>query len=326
MKRLELRLQKYMVHADLIVIPLPEFDIILGMDWLSSHDAVIDFRQRSISVRSPSGKPFVFEAARHQQMPHVISCMCERKLMRRGCLAFLASIVSVTEQDSQRLEDIDVVREFPGVFPDHVAGISPNREEDISIELMPGTVLISKVSYWLAPTEMKELKYHIQDLLDKGFIRPSFSPWGTLVLFVKKMDGSMRLCNDYREQNMVTVKNKVAFFGHIVSQDGIEVDPSKVEVVRDWSVPKNVTEIRSFLGFAGYYMKFIQDFASIAVPITAFTKNNAKFIWGSQCKESFDRLKQALTTAPVLAMPSGQGEFVVFTDASKLGLDAVLMQ
>ncbi|XP_073024290.1 uncharacterized mitochondrial protein AtMg00860-like [Primulina eburnea] len=120
--------------------------------------------------------------------------------------------------------------------------------------------------------------------------------------------------------------DRVAFLGHIVSQNGLEVDPSKVEAVRDWPVPKSVTEIRSFLGLAGYYRKFIQGFSSIAVPMTALTKKNAKFVWGPECQESFDRLKQALTTAPVLAMPSGQGEFVVYTNASKLGLGAVLMQ
>ncbi|XP_075504449.1 uncharacterized protein LOC142541875 [Primulina tabacum] len=124
-KRLELRLHKYTVHAYFIVLPLPEFDIILGMDWLSSHGAVIDLRQRSVSIRPPSGKPFVFEAAKHQQIPHVISCLCARKLLRRGCQAFLASIVSVSEPVSQMLEDVDVVREFSSVFPDDVSDIMP---------------------------------------------------------------------------------------------------------------------------------------------------------------------------------------------------------
>ncbi|XP_073271470.1 uncharacterized protein [Primulina huaijiensis] len=122
---LELRLQQKAVLADLIVLLLPEFDIILGMDWLASHGAVIDFRQRSVSVRPPSGKPFVFEATRHQQFPHVISCMCAMKLIKRGCQTFLASIISVAEPVSKRMEDIDVVSEFSSVFPDDVSGIQP---------------------------------------------------------------------------------------------------------------------------------------------------------------------------------------------------------
>ncbi|XP_075524484.1 uncharacterized protein LOC142556871 [Primulina tabacum] len=145
--RLELRLQKYTVHADLIELPLPEFDIILRMDWLSSHGVVIDFRLRSVSVRPLSWKPFVFEAARHQQMPHVISYLCAMKLMRRGCQAFLASIVSVTEPVSQRLEDVDVVSEFSSVFPDDISSVPPDREVEFSIELMSGTVPISKAQY-----------------------------------------------------------------------------------------------------------------------------------------------------------------------------------
>ncbi|XP_073300511.1 uncharacterized protein [Primulina huaijiensis] len=166
-KGLELWLQKYTVQVDLIVLPLPEFDIILGMDWLSLNGAIIDCRQRSVSVRSPSGKPFIFEAARHQQLPHVISCMYARKLMKRGCQAFLASIVSVSEIVDQRLEDVDVVRKFSSVFPDDVSGIPQDREVDFSIELMPGIVPISKAPYRLAPAEMKEMKDQIQKLLDK---------------------------------------------------------------------------------------------------------------------------------------------------------------
>ncbi|XP_075515398.1 uncharacterized protein LOC142550041 [Primulina tabacum] len=103
-------------------------------------------KARSVFVRPPSGKPFVFEAVRHQQFPNIISCLCARKLIKRGCQVFLDSIVSVIEPLSQRLEDVDVVREFSGVFPDEVAGIPPDREVDFSIELMPGTVQISKAT------------------------------------------------------------------------------------------------------------------------------------------------------------------------------------
>ncbi|XP_075487889.1 uncharacterized protein LOC142527061 [Primulina tabacum] len=250
-RRLELRLQQKAVQADMIVLPLPESDIILGMDWLASHGVVIDFRQRSVSVRPSNGKPFVFEATRHQRFPHVISCMCARKLIKRGCQAFLASIVSVAEPVSQRLEDIVVpfLDQFVIVFIDDILIYLKSREEH---------------------------SHHLRTVLQ--------------TLQDRRLYAKFSKCEFWLD--------RVALLGHIVSQDGIEVDPSKVEAVIDWPVPKSVTEIRSFLGLAGYYMKFIQSFSSIA----------------------------ALTTAPVLAMPSGQGEFVVFTDASKLGLGAVLMQ
>ncbi|XP_073294437.1 uncharacterized protein [Primulina huaijiensis] len=99
-----------------------------------------------------------------------------------------------------------------------------------------------------------------------------------------------------------------------------------MEVVKQWVEPKNASEIRSFLGLAGYYRKFIQGFSSIAVPLTSLTKKNAKFLWSTECQKSFDTLNQALITAPVLVMPSGQGNFVLYTDSSKLGLGAILMQ
>ncbi|XP_073033844.1 uncharacterized mitochondrial protein AtMg00860-like [Primulina eburnea] len=100
---------------------------------------------------------------------------------------------------------------------------------------------------------------------------------------------------------------RVAFLGHIM--------PYKVELVKQWPVPKSVTEIHSFLGLAGYYCKFIKDFSTIAIPLMSLTKKNVKFVWGHECQNSFDQLKKALTTAPVLAMSTEQGEYVVFTDA-----------
>ncbi|XP_073019175.1 uncharacterized mitochondrial protein AtMg00860-like [Primulina eburnea] len=163
---------------------------------------------------------------------------------------------------------------------------------------------------------MKDLKQQIQKLLDKGFKHPSCSSWGTSVLFVKKKDGSIK-CEFFLE--------KVAFLGHVIPSSDIEVDPSKVETVKEWVEPMNASDIRSFLGLSGYYRKFIQGFSSITVPLTSSTKNNAKFVWSADCKKSFNTLKQALITSPVLATPSGQDNFVLYTDAFKLGLGVVLM-
>ncbi|XP_073019341.1 uncharacterized protein [Primulina eburnea] len=165
-KNLELRLFKDVVRTDLIVPSMPKFEIILGMDWLSINGASIDFLQRSVSIRPPSGKSFVFEAARNKQMPHIISCMCARKLIKRGCQAFIACFTIAHAPSSKKLKDVDVVRDFPSVFPDDISSIPPNRDVKFSIELMPGTTPIPKAPYPLAPAEMKELKDLIQVLLD----------------------------------------------------------------------------------------------------------------------------------------------------------------
>jgi len=114
--------------------------------------------------------------------------------------------------------------------------------------------------------------------------------------------------------------------GHVVSKEGITVDPAKVVSIQDWKVPKNATEVRSFLGLAGYYRKFIKDFAKISAPLTRLTKKNLVFSWDVDCDDAFRRLKRALTTAPVLVLPDGSKPFVVYTDACGTGLGAVLMQ
>ncbi|KAI3470676.1 hypothetical protein Pfo_027339 [Paulownia fortunei] len=337
------------LYADLVVLSMPNFEVILGMDWLTKYHATID---------------------------------CIKKIiLNKGCVGYLASVLDTSVETQLKPENVDVVQEFVEVFPDDLLGLPPNREIEFVIDVMPGTTSISKAPYRMALTELKELKVQLQELLDKGFIRPSYSPWGAPVLFVKKKDGTLRLCIDYRELNKITVKNKyplpriddlfdqlqgasvfskidlrfgyhqlkikeedipktafrtryghyeflvmpfgltnapaafmdlmnrvfkqyldkfvivfidniliysrdkeehkehlkivlqvlkekqlyakfkkcefwleqVVFLGHVVSKDGISIDPSKVEAVIKWPTPTNVSEVRSFLGLVGYY-------------------------------------------------------------------------
>jgi hypothetical protein len=119
---------------------------------------------------------------------------------------------------------------------------------------------------------------------------------------------------------------KVSFLGHVISKDGITVDPSKVEAVVNWERPTNVHEIRSFLGLAGYYRRFIEGFSNLSGPLTALTKKNVHFQWNDKCEASFQELKKRLVTAPVLVLPRESEKFVVFSDASLKGLGCILMQ
>ncbi|KAL5555181.1 hypothetical protein UlMin_037417 [Ulmus minor] len=120
--------------------------------------------------------------------------------------------------------------------------------------------------------------------------------------------------------------DKVHFLGHVVSKDGVSVDPAKIEAVSKWPTPTNVTEIRSFLGLAGYYRRFVEGFSSLAAPLTALTKKGKKYEWTEKCEESFQELKRRLTSAPILTIPNGEEGFVIYSDASKIGLGAVIMQ
>ena len=120
--------------------------------------------------------------------------------------------------------------------------------------------------------------------------------------------------------------DSVAFLGHVVSKDGIAVDPKKVEAVVEWNRPNSVTEVRSFLGLAGYYRRFVEGFSHLAMPLTRLTQKGAKFEWTRKCEESFQELKRRLVSAPILTIPSGSGGFTIYSDASRKGLGCVLMQ
>ncbi|XP_071923176.1 uncharacterized protein [Coffea arabica] len=228
----------------------------------------------------------------------------------------------------------------------------------------------------MAPAELKELQIQLQDLLEKGFIKESDSPWGAPVLFVKKKDGSLRLSafmdlmqrvfkkyldqfvvvfiddiliySKTREEHVKQLEivlqilrehklyakfskcefwlDEISFLGHKVSKEGIAVDPAKVEAVTMWKQPETPTEVRSFLGLAGYYRRFIKDFSKIAGSMTELTKKGNKFIWTPKCESSFQELKKRLTSAPVLVLPDGVEGYAVYSDASREGLGCVLMQ
>ncbi|XP_075489539.1 uncharacterized protein LOC142528380 [Primulina tabacum] len=245
-----------LLFADLIVIPMVVFDVILGMDWLSAYCAVIYCVGMTVKFLADDHDSDVFVGLGFSMGIPIISCLQANKLLHKGFMGFLASVVDVRKESNLQLQDIDVIQDYPDVFADDMLGLPPDREVKFVIDLIPGTAPISKAPYRMAPTEMKELKTQLQELLDKGFIRPSSSLWGAPVLFVMKKDGSLRLCVNYRELNKLLMDKQlyaklkkcafwleqVAFLGHIVSKEGISVDPSKVESIKQWFIPKTVSE------------------------------------------------------------------------------------
>ncbi|CAA0837041.1 Unknown protein, partial [Striga hermonthica] len=194
--------------VDAFVLEMKDFDLILGMDWLSFYHADIRCHDREITLYLPEDESITFFGSKNRSLPQVVSMAKATKLLRRGnCQGYLVSLV----EDSQKARtphDVLIVREFVDVFPDELPGGPPNRQVEFSIDLIPGAGPVSKAPYRMAPKELQELKTQIQELLRLGFIRPSVSPWGAPVLFVKKKDGSMRMCIDYRDLNRLTIKNK----------------------------------------------------------------------------------------------------------------------
>ncbi|GJR06433.1 reverse transcriptase domain-containing protein [Tanacetum coccineum] len=332
-----------------------------------------------------------------------------------------ARLLMSAKASDKKQEEIVVVRDFPEVFPDDLSGLPPIRE----IELTHGATPVAKSPYGLTQFELKELSGQLKELQNKGFIRPSSSPWGAPMLFGKKKDGSFRMCIDYREVNKLTIKNryplprindlfdqlqgsqffskidlrsgyhqlrvhkddipKTAFrtrYGHFeftVMPFGLTNAPTifmdlmnrvcrpyldkfvivfiddiliysktqeehveylrlvlellkkeklllKIEAVKNWKAPRTPTEVRSFLGLAGYYRRFIENFSKIAKSLTILTQKSKTFDWGEEQELAFQTLKDKLCNAPVLALPDGSEDFVVYCDASGIGLGCVLMQ
>jgi hypothetical protein len=168
----------------MIVLKGQDIDVILGMNWLAQHKATLNNDQRTIRLS-------------HNQEEILLSIPIPAKTTGR-----------IYEAIIPETKDIPVVCEFPYVFPEDLPGLPPERDVEFVIELKPGTAPISRRSYQMPPNELAELKIQLQDLLEKGFIRPSSSPWGCQAIFVKKKDQTLRMCVDYRPLNEVTIKNK----------------------------------------------------------------------------------------------------------------------
>ena len=177
------------------------------MDWLSKHKAIMDCAKKIVVLKCPNLSEVTLQGIRSEPIPKVILAMQARHFLRKGCEAFLALILD-SKREQVNFKNIPVIREFPDVFPEELPRVPSEREVDLSIEVVQGTTPILRAPYRMAPTELKELKTQLQELLDKGFIRPSVSPWGASILFVKKNDGTLRMCIDYQKINKVTVKNK----------------------------------------------------------------------------------------------------------------------
>ncbi|GKC04991.1 putative reverse transcriptase domain-containing protein, partial [Tanacetum coccineum] len=259
-------------NIDLMPIELGSFCAIIGMDWLVKYQAII---------------------------------MCAKKIV-----LFLANVTTKETEDKsekKRLKDVPIVQDFPDVFPKDLSARAP---------------------YRLAPSEMKELLDQLKELSNKGFIRPSSSPWGALVLFVKKKDGSVYSKIDLRSgYHQLRVREedipKTAFktrYGHYEFQvmpfgltavfmdlmNQPRLNPLKIgHLLSHQASPKSPTEIRQFLGLAGYYRRFIKGFSKISKPMTKLTQKKVMFVWGDKQEAAFQLLKQKLCSAPISALPEG---------------------
>ncbi|GJY08058.1 putative reverse transcriptase domain-containing protein [Tanacetum coccineum] len=186
-------------EIDLMPIKLGSFDVVIGMDWLSKYRAKILCDEKVVHIPI-DGETLIIRGDRSKTRLNLISCIKTDRYISRDCQVFMIQVME-KKSDEKKLEDIPVVKEFPDVFPEDLPGIPPVRQVEFQIDLIPRAAPVARTPYRLAPSEMQELSNQLQELTDRGFIRPSTSPWGAPVLFVKKKDGSFRMCIDYRELN-----------------------------------------------------------------------------------------------------------------------------
>ncbi|GJT99733.1 hypothetical protein Tco_1110072 [Tanacetum coccineum] len=171
------------------------------MYWLAKYHALIVYDEKV--VRIPYGNEvLIIRGDNYDSLSklNIISCKKTQKYIEKGCQVYLAQVTCKKAEDKseeRRLKDVPIVREFSEVFPEDLPGLLPAQQVEFQIDLVPGAAPVARAPYRLAPTEMQELSTQLQELSDKGFIRPSSSPWGAPVLFVKKQDGSFRMCIDY---------------------------------------------------------------------------------------------------------------------------------
>ncbi|GJR93907.1 putative reverse transcriptase domain-containing protein [Tanacetum coccineum] len=395
---------------DLMPIKLGSFDVFIGMDWLSKYHAKIICDEKVVHIPI-NGETLIIRGDQSKTRLSLISCIKIERYISRGCQVFIVQLME-KKSDEKRLEDIPEVREFLEFFPEDLHSLPPVRQVEFQIDLIPGAAPVARAPYRLAPSEMQELSYQLQELADRGFIRPSTSPWGAPVLFVKKKDGSFRMCIDYQELNKLTVKNRYPLprIDDLFDQlQGLSVY-SKIDLrscyhklrVRDEDIPKTAFRRRYghyefqvmpfgltnapaiFMDLVNrvckpYLDKFVIVFIDdiliysynkeehanhlrIILELLRKEKLYAKFSkcdfwirivqflghlidshglhvdpakieavknWTSPTTPTeipFQLLKQKLCEAPILALPKGNDDFVVYCDASRQSLRAVLMQ
>lgn len=440
------------------------YDVILGMPWLEAGNKQVDWLARTISF-DEGGRKIILHAStssglkkRQATKGILVGMAFMKKRMRRKQPVYMVvpNIASMVEKRAEGAERVEqLISEFRDVFPtDLPSGLPPDRGAPFHIDLMPEAKPTNRPIYRLAPNELEELRKTLDELLEKGLIRESTSPWGAPVLFAPKKDGGLRLCIDYRGLNKQTIKNayplprvddlldqlrgatifskldlrsgywqvpiakediektafrtryghfewlvlpfgltnapasfmghmnrlfrdlldkyvvvfiddiliysktpeehdqhlrevlcrlrdshfyckqskcelwksEVTFLGHVVSSEGVRMEQAKVNAVKDWPTPKDVSEVRSFLGLAGYYRRFVRRFAHIAAPLTNLLEKGAPFEWKLQQQGAFDSLKEALTTAPILQPYDPDLPCTVDIDASDFAIGAVLQQ
>jgi hypothetical protein len=183
--------------TDINIIPLGSYDVLIGMDWLDENHAVLDCHNKTFTCLDGNGKQSIVKGVPRPISIREFLALQLKRCFRKGCRLYAAHVEEIDNMKGPSLEYFSILQKFEDVFQE-IHRFPPRREIDLSIDLVPGASLVSKTPYRMSTSELKELQMQLEELLKKGYIRPSVSPWGAPILFFKKKDGILRLCIDFR--------------------------------------------------------------------------------------------------------------------------------
>ncbi|GBG76277.1 hypothetical protein CBR_g22025 [Chara braunii] len=364
------KVEKVLHSLTLLVEDSLPFDIVLGMDWGEAAGATLHLKEHECRLPSSSGEAKIARLFHVSGVENPLAHCClsapafarfvkKEKLEEQVFVAYVRPVTEPTEEKPMDPAIAKLLEEFKDLTEPPIGVVLRPIQHRIEIE--PGSRTPKGVVYRMSPRELEELRKQLDELLEKGWIRPSSSPFGAPVLFVPKKEGELRMCIDYRGLNAITVKNakplpriddlldrvleklreanfkinakkcdwaktQVLYLGHGLDGDGVKPEDSKIAAIRDWPTPRTLTELRSFLGLANYYRKFVRNFSTIAAPLCRLLRKETIWKWDKDCTSAMKKLKQALIEYPVLKVADPSLPFVVTTDASQYGIGAVLQQ
>ncbi|GJU37803.1 putative reverse transcriptase domain-containing protein [Tanacetum coccineum] len=313
-------------HEISLPVELGSFDVIIGMDWLRRCHVVIVCDEKLVRIPYRN-ETLIFRGNKSNDesvilvihLSHVSKGLktlkCTNGLVRSSFARYHAK-KEEDKSEGKQLKDVPIIRDFPEVFPKDLSGLPPARPVEFQIDLIPGAAPVARAPYRLALSKMKKLSEQLQELSDKGFIRPSSSPWRASVLFVKKKDGSFRMCIDYRELNKLIVKNRYPLSriddlfdqlqgSSIYSKIDLRSGYHQLRATKQDS-SKTAFRTKPFGPYEFQSLPFgLTNAPAIAKSMTKLTQKGVKFEWGEKEENAFQLIKQKLCNAPILALPEG---------------------
>ncbi|KAI3704083.1 hypothetical protein L1987_74291 [Smallanthus sonchifolius] len=357
-----LYLKNHTFSIDLLPVDLGSFDVVIGMDWLSKNHAEIVCFEKIVQIPLPNGEILSIQGEKSGVTLRMINCMKAlfpedlpglpppRQVEFRidlvpGAAPVARSPYRLAPSEMQELSNqLQELLDKGSSFYSKIDLRSGYHQLRIQEEDVPKTAFRTRYGHYeflVMPFGLTNAPAVFMDLMNR-VCKPYLDKF--VIVFIDDILIYSRTKEDHEHHLKLILEllrneklyakfskcefwiREVHFLGHVINKEGIHVDPSKIETIKNWEAPKTPTEVRQFLGLAGYYRRFIENFSKIALPLTTLTQKEKKYDWSDKQESAFQLLKRKLCSAPILSLPEGVDNFVVYCDASHQGLGCVLMQ